>query len=223
MKDIKIILADNSYLIREGLKQIISSKKGLACVAEAEKAEDLSKLLASVKADLLIIDYASQFFCLDDIDVIRTEYPDLHILAITVPQSKSVISKALANGVLSHLLKDCGKEEILEAIRMTHKGAQFFCGKVLNMMVQDEKSVSAQAQGISCDGVKLSSREVEIIQLVAKGLSNKEIADQLFLSVHTITTHRKNIMSKLGVNNTAGLVMFAIRENLVEPNHFLFN
>ena len=75
----------------------------------------------------------------------------------------------------------------------------------------------------TCQGLNISERESEIIQLIAKGHTNKQIADQLFLSSHTITTHRKNIMAKLGVNNTAGIVMFAVKEKLVHPNKYLFS
>lgn len=83
--------------------------------------------------------------------------------------------------------------------------------------------VSLETEFISCEGVKISNRETEIISLISDGLSNKQIAEKLFLSVHTVTTHRKKIMSKLGVNNTAGLVLFAIKNNIVSPNHLLFN
>ena len=91
------------------------------------------------------------------------------------------------------------------------------------MLKDKETSDMTRTEGVSCDGIKLSAREVEIVQLVAEGMSNKEIAEKIFLSVHTVTTHRRNIMSKLGVNNTAGLVMFAIRQNLIETSKFLFN
>ena len=170
--------------------------------------------------NVLVIDYTSLYFCIEDIQIIHQKFPEVNILAITYPQNKATILKVIENGVMSHLLKDCGKEEIIEAIQNTAKGQKFFCGKILNTVLHEKNIPSSE--GVSCDGIKLSVREIEIIQLVSDGLSNKEIAERIFLSVHTVTTHRKNIMSKLGVNNTAGLVMFAIRQNLIEPNKFLF-
>jgi DNA-binding NarL/FixJ family response regulator len=187
-------------------------------VGEAEKAEDLNEKLTLYHPDVLVIDYTSLYFCIDDIQVIHQQFPEVNILAVTTPQNKIVISKAIENGVVSHLLKDCGKDEIIEAIHTTAKGEKFFCGKILDVILKEKDSTS----GVSCEGIKLSVREIEIIQNVAEGLSNKEIAERLFLSVHTVTTHRKNIMSKLGVNNTAGLMMYAIRQNLIEQNKFLF-
>lgn len=217
---IKILIADNSFLIREGFRSIITGNSEFKLVGEAEKAEELTEKLLLNHPQVLVMDYTSPYFCIDDIAVIRKEFPGVHILAITPPQSRIVVSKAMESGIVSHLLKDCGKDEIIEAIYSTAKGQKFFCGKILDTVLKEKDIVTSE--GVSCEGIKLSPREVEIIQLVSDGLSNKEIAERLFLSVHTVTTHRKNIMSKLGVNNTAGLMMFAIRQNLIEPNKFLF-
>lgn len=220
MAKIKVLIADNSYLIREGFRSIVTANADLKLVGEADKAENLAEKLLLHSPNVLVIDYSSLYFCIDDIQVIHQQFPEVNILAVTNPQSKIVISKAIENGVLSHLLKDCGKEEIIEAIYNTAKGQKFFCGKILDVILKDKETTAAEK--VSCEGIKLSAREIEIIQNVAEGLSNKEIAEKLFLSVHTVTTHRKNIMSKLGVNNTAGLMMFAIRQELIEPNKFLF-
>ncbi|HEU4719590.1 MAG TPA: response regulator transcription factor, partial [Bacteroidia bacterium] len=137
--------------------------------------------------------------------------------------SRWMLSDAMNAGLTSYLLRDCGKEEIIEALITTSKGEQFFCGKIVNDVLKTGDDISMETEIASCDGLKISGREAEIIRLVAEGLTNKEIADKLFLSTHTVTTHRKNIMAKTGVNNTAGLVLFAIRNNIITPNHFLFN
>lgn len=227
MAKVKILIADNSFLIREGFKSIIKSNADFKLAGQAEKAEDLNEKLFTYRPNVLIIDYSSIYFCIDDILVIHEQFPTVNILAVTNPQSKSTISKAIENGVVSHLLKDCGKEEIIEAIYSTSKGQKFFCGKILDVILKEKElpaslSVLTTSERVSCDGIKLSPREIEIIQNVAEGFSNKEIAERLFLSIHTVTTHRKNIMSKLGVNNTAGLMMYAIRKNILAQNKFLF-
>jgi len=227
MAKIKILIADNSYLIRQGFRSIVDEVKDFALVGEADTALVLSEKLLFTQPNVLIMDYASPYFCVDDIAVIKQQFPSVNILAITNQNSKAAISSAIRSGVVSHLLKDCGKEEIIEAIRDTAKGLQFFCGKIVDIIIKEKEastslSMTKSSAGVSCDGVKVSVREIEIIQLVADGFSNKQIADKLFLSVHTITTHRKNIMNKLGVNNTAGLLMFAIRENLIGSNKLPF-
>ncbi len=220
---IKVLIADNSFLIREGLRNVINTNADFKLVGEAEKPEELADKLSLLLPHVLVIDYASLYFCLDDISVIHHQYPQINILAITNPQNKTTIAKAFENGVVSHLLKDCGKEEIAEAIYFTSKGEKFLCGKIVDALLRENVSTAKPSSKASCDGIKLSSREIEIIKLVAEGMSNKEIAEKIFLSVHTVTTHRKNIMSKLGVNNTAGLVMYAVRQKLIDESSLLYS
>lgn len=227
MSKIKILLADNSFLIRQGLRCLFSGHKDFKIVGEAEKAEGLCEQLLLYSPDVLIIDYASSYFCLDDISVIHEQFPSIHILAITNPQSRQTLVKAMENGIVSHLLKDCGKEEIIEAVSNTAKGEKFYCGKIVDAIMKGSANVESlnsikTYESTSCEGIKLSNREIEVIRFVAEGLTNKQIADKLFLSAHTVTTHRKNIMCKLGISNTAGLVMYAVRQNLLDSNSLSF-
>jgi len=223
-KKINILVADNNFLVRLGLRSVIDEVKDFNWLGEATKAEQLNEQLSEEKTDVLILDYASSKFCVDDVQIIHEYFPKVKILAITYPQGKEMISKAIENGVTSHLLKECSKDEIIEAIYNTAKGEKFFCGKIVDVIFREE-DVSASLnmtkvdKSVSCDGVKISGREIEIITLVAQGFSNKEIAEKIFLSVHTVATHRKNIMSKLNVNNSAGLVMYAIEKNLIPSNN----
>lgn len=220
MEKIKITIADSHFLSRKGLAVLLKENNDFILLAEAMSSADLINQSKFYKPDLIIIDYTSVNYTLDSLQSIIKKYPKARILAITELQSNEIIAKGLKMGVTSHLLKDCDQDEIVEAIYKTAKGENFMCGKITNAILQ-EKSVNVSEY--SCEGMNISEREMEIITLIAEGYSNKEVADKLFLSTHTITTHRKNIMNKLGVNNTAGLVLFAVRENLVSPNHFLFS
>jgi DNA-binding NarL/FixJ family response regulator len=119
--------------------------------------------------------------------------------------------------------KDCELSEILDAVKETKKGNRFFCGQLLETIQRANIDVhDIDVDGFTCEAVILTERETEIIKLIAEGLTNIQIADLLFLSTHTINTHRKNIMGKLGVRNTAGIVMYAVKTELVHPNKFLF-
>ncbi len=220
MEKIKITIADSHFLSRKGLVMLLKENSDFILLAEALSNADLINQSKFYKPDLIIIDYTSANYSLEGVQQIVKKYPKTKILAITELQSNEIIAKGLKIGVTSHLLKDCEHDEIVEAIYKTAKGEKFMCGKITNAILQ-EKSVTVAEY--SCEGMNISEREMEIITLIAEGYSNKEVADKLFLSTHTITTHRKNIMNKLGVNNTAGLVLFAVRENLVSPNHFLFS
>jgi DNA-binding NarL/FixJ family response regulator len=219
VQKIRITIADSHFLSRKGLAVLLKENTDFVLLAEALSTSDLVNQAKFYTPDLIIIDYTSASFSLEGLTQIVKKYPSAKFLAITDVQTSGVISKALKTGITSHLLKDCEQDEIVEAIYKTAKGEQFMCGKIVNGIL-DEKQVNASEY--SCEGLNVSEREMEIIKLIAEGLSNKEVADKLFLSTHTVTTHRKNIMNKLGVNNTAGLVLFAVRENLISPNHFLF-
>jgi DNA-binding NarL/FixJ family response regulator len=219
LQKIRITIADSHFLSRKGLAVLLKENADFQLLTEALSTSDLVNQSKFYTPDLIIIDYTSANFSLEGLSQIVKKYPTVKLLAITDIQKGAVISKALNTGVTSHLLKDCDQDEIIEAIYKTAKGEQFMCGKIVNGIL-DAKP--ANISEYSCEGLNISDREMEIIKLIAEGLSNKEVADKLFLSTHTVTTHRKNIMNKLGVNNTAGLVLFAVRENLISPNHFLF-
>lgn len=227
MTKINILIADGNFLIREGLKSLIHANNDFCFIAEADNQEDLFRKVNRLTCSLLILDFTSADFSIDTIKKVATGNPTLRILAITPPQSRKNISLAITEGVNSYLLKDCDKNEIIEAIYATNNGEKFYCGKIvdeiLNAPPAPANCTTEIEKIVSCDGIRISSREVEIIQLIANGLTNKQIADKLFLSTHTITTHRKNIMNKVGVNNTAGLVLFALKENIISPNKFLFS
>ena len=134
MKKIKILIADNSYIIRKGFYSLIDPIKDFSMVGDAAKATDLSEKLLRYDPDILVIDYASHFFCIDDISIIRQYFPKVKILAITNPQSKLIISKAIEDGVVSHLFKDSTEQEIVEAIYCTAKGKKFMCGKIIDLL-----------------------------------------------------------------------------------------
>lgn len=218
MPKIKIIIADGHFLSRKGLAILLEENTDFTLLSEALSTSDLVNQSKFYHPDLIIIDYTSANFSIDTIQQIVKKYPNTYFLAITDIQSNISIAKALNFGVTSHLLKDCDHDEIVEAIYKTVKGEKFICSKIASAVLIDKTAVNEY----TCEGLNVSDREMEIIKLIAEGLSNKEVADKLFLSTHTVTTHRKNIMNKLGVNNTAGLVLFAVRENLISPNHFLF-
>lgn len=221
MEKIKIIIADSNFLSRKGLALLINECEDFKLLGESKTSSELLNMAKVHDPDLIIIDYSSANFSIDTIAHIKKKFPDAQILAITLIQNNRVVARAFDLGVVSHLLIECDQDEIMEAIYKTAKGEKFVCGRIVEAILNGTKPVDLT--NFNCDGINVSEREMEIIKLIAEGLSNKEVADKLFLSTHTVTTHRKNIMAKLGLNNTAGLVLFAVRENLVSPDHFAFS
>lgn len=219
MNSIHVIIADSSLISREGLKSILNNEIDMEVVGQADCTNDLIQKAHSTPHNVIVIDYLSPTFDIKDIRSIRAMLPETRFVSIVEFPQKVMIQEALKLGVGAHLLKDCSYDEIVDSVRSVMKNEQFFCGKVLDVL----NDVNGKSGEISCDPIQLSIREVEIIQKIAEGYTNKQIADTFFISTHTVMTHRKNIMNKLGVNNTAGLVVYAIKEQLISPNHFLFN
>ena len=224
MEKIKIVIANGSELVREGLKGLISSKKQFIIVAEVLASADLQKVLSEISVDVLMIDQTSKGFDVDDIRRCKQIAKRTRCLAITPEQSAQALLSAIRAGVSGYVKIDCSKEEILDAIVATAHGRKFFCGQILEVIRSSSLEFDILNIGeLTCDPVVLSDRELEVIKLIAEGQTNGQIADKLFLSSHTINAHRRNVMQKLGVNNTASVVMFAVKEGLVSPNKYLFS
>src|SRR5690606_4038254 len=175
------------------------------------------------KPNLLIADFISLGISINELKVLAAKYNRTKFLVITTLLAKEDLLKVMKSGITSYLLKECDKIEILEAINSTIKGEKFICGKIVSVLATSPEIVPNNSfiKSLGCDGFPVTEREIDVIRGIAEGLSNKLIADKLSLSTHTVNTHRKNIMSKLGVNNTAGIVMFAVKNQLLETNFSL--
>ena len=218
----KVILADSNELILIGLRAILNSQK-IDIVGEAKNNKELLALISNFDADVILIDYTAPGFDINIVPEIVSKKSKIGIVAITPEQSAQTLVDALRSGVKSYVKKDCDILEIIDSIKETAKGNKFFCGQILETIHSASINVDdLEFEGFTCEPVIISERENEIITLIAEGQTNQQIAEILFLSAHTINTHRKNIMAKLGVKNTAGIVMYAVKTNLVSPNKFLF-
>lgn len=220
---ISIAIADSSPVFRYGLKSILDAKPGYNVVAEIESGEDLERWLKSNKPDLIVMDCLASGFSVDTVVVCSRLSKKTRLLAITSSHSGQSIVNALRAGITSYVKKDCSMDEVLEAIEETSNGGTFFCGQILGAIQAENIDVSdLELADYTCDPVLLTEREIEVLTHISEGKTNVQIAEKLFLSSHTVNTHRKNIMQKLGVNNTASMVMYAVKSGFVSPNRFLF-
>lgn len=219
----RLILADSNDLVRVGLRTILASEKDLEIIGEAKSNQELKQQVKSFGADIVLIDYTSPGFDIDVIHTLLSSNSKLKFIAITPEQSAQTLVDALRSGVISYVKKDCDIGEIINAVQETGRGNKFFCGQILETIQRASIDVNdIDFESFSCEPIILSERELGIVVHIAEGLTNTQIAEQLFLSTHTVNTHRKNIMSKLGVKNTAGIVMYAVKTGLISPNKFLF-
>jgi DNA-binding NarL/FixJ family response regulator len=219
-----LIIADNNELIREGLRSIAQRDPELQLVAECTNRTELKEAVAKLNPQVVVIDYSSDGFTIDVIPEILRSHPNTHFVALTFMQTGLSITNAIKSGILCYVKKDCDIKEITDSIKSAARGERFFCGAILETIKQESIDInSGDYKMLTCAPVILTERELEIIALIAEGYTNVEIAEKLFLSAHTINTHRKNIMNKLGVNNTAGIVMYAVKAQLVSPNKYLYS
>jgi len=211
---IKILLADKQELAVEGLKAIINQDDEFELVAPISKDKaQLFENLIEYQPDLLVIDYDFEtLISVEELEEVKSLSPLTKTLIVSSDKNKRNILKVLNTNVESYVTKECPKYEIIDAIHATAKGQKFFCNKILDTILKGKTTKYEN----SCDPSVLSDREVEIIKLIAEGCSSLEIADKLFLSHHTINTHRKNILKKVNLKTPTELVVYAINSGLVE-------
>jgi DNA-binding NarL/FixJ family response regulator len=220
----KLIIADSNMLIRAGLNTVLSQYADIEIVGEAATDAQLRDMAKGFNPDVVLIDFAAQNFSIDVVPAIHKQNKHTRFVAITGEQSGITIVNALRAGIVSYIKKDCDIHEIVDSVRETAAGGRFFCGQILNTIRKESIDVNdLELTEFNCEAVSITERELEIITLIAEGYTNVEIAEKLFLSPHTVNTHRKNILQKLGVNNTAAIVMYAVKTQLVSPNKFLFS
>ncbi len=217
----RISIADNNELDVEGLVSICRS---INANGEVKVFERCSSLLKQATAPhVILLDFTADGYGIESISRIKTRFPRTSILAITAIQSANTILSAIRAGIKGYVKKDCSVKEIKESIYITAQGKEFYCGDILRLL--DAESIdllSIDREELDCSPILLTEREVEILRYIAAGHTNAEIADMLFLSSHTVNTHRKNILGKIGAKNTASAVIYAVKEGIVDPDRFEF-
>lgn len=217
----RVAIGDNNELDVHGLSAICRSMDGCEEVLVYDKC---TALLKASTPDIVILDYTAEGFGLESIARVRAAFPNAALLAITSIQSSSTIFSAIRSGVSGYVKKDCSIKEIKESIHYTLQGRQFYCGDILRLLDSESIDLLCLEEGdLDCSPILLTDREVEILRYIAVGHTNTEIAEILFLSSHTVNTHRKNILGKIGAKNTAGAVIYAVKEGIVDPERFQFS
>lgn len=210
---IKVLLADDHKIFRDGLRTLIE-KEGMEVVGEAENGRKTIKLAEKLMPNLIIMDVSMpDMNGIEATRKIRTALPDIRVIALSMHSDRRFVLGMLEAGASGYLLKDCAFGELANAINQVSTGNTYLSPKIADVVVKGylNKTNEAAIGG----GAILTSREREILQLIAEGLTAKEIAAHVFLSIKTIETHRRNIMQKLNLKSTADLTKYAIREGLV--------
>ena len=208
----RVVLADDHTLVRAGIRRILEAQPEFEVVAEAADGTAALEALTNHEADVLVLDLNMNVNGLEGIDVLRRckrQHPDLKVVILTMHAGREYVSRALAEGADGYLLKDSAVQDLAAAIGAVTGGGTFFSPAIQQQMAEMVRD--GHRQGLQ----GLTDREREVLTLIARGLSTKEIASSLDIGPRTVETHRANLMRKLGVKSVALLTQVAIREGIV--------
>jgi DNA-binding NarL/FixJ family response regulator len=210
----RVILADDHNLVRSGIRRILETEPGFHVVAEAADGRAAIDAIRGIDADVLVLDLKMEGA--DGIEVLKiakAERPDLKVLVLTMHAGREYVARAMHEGADAYLLKDSAAQDLVAAIHSVIAGRAYYSPAVQQLMAELLREDGKEAQGVQ----GLSEREREVLTLLARGLSSKEIGSKLDISTRTVETHRANLMRKLGVKSVALLTQVAVREGIVDP------
>ena len=215
MNPIRILLADDHTVMRRGLRALLERQSGFAVVAEAADGREAVDSAAAVSPDVAVIDIGMPN--LNGIEAARRiteKRPETAVVILSMHADESYVLRALNSGARGYLLKDSPEDDLINAIRAVHKGKAFFSPEISRMLAEDYMRQMRQ-RGVEDSYELLTPREREVLQMLGEGNSNKEVATKLNLSLHTVETHRGNVLEKLNLHSTAEMILYAVRKGIV--------
>jgi DNA-binding NarL/FixJ family response regulator len=215
VKKLRILLADDHTVVRSGLRALLERQNNFEIVAEAENGRDAVALSSSLRPDVVIMDVGMPL--LNGIEATRAllkQSPSTGVVILSMYSDESYVMRSLQVGARAYLLKDSAAADLLSAIDAVSHGRSFFSPAVSRLLAEDY--VCALRQKGAVDSYELlTKREREILQLLAEGKTNKEVAASLNISPYTVETHRGNILEKLGLHTPAELILYAVRKGII--------
>ena len=215
MKTVRILLADDHTIVRKGLRMLLESHGSFQVVAEAANGLDAVALTEAHRPDVVVMDVAMPV--LNGIEAARqicAKHTEAAIVFLSMHSDESYVLRALKSGARGYLLKDSAEQDLIHAVETVHDGKAFFSPAISKMLVEDYWRQMREHQ-VEDSYELLTARERQVLQLLAEGRSNKEVAGLLDLSLHTVETHRGNIMQKLGLHSGAEIILYAVRKGII--------
>lgn len=211
---INILIADDHQLLIDGIKAALAGISDFSITAEVYNGyQVLEKLDSGIPADVILMDInMPKLDGLSCTKMVRKKYPNVKVIALSQYDEKRFVKQMVKNGASGYLLKDSGRDILEKAIRAVSGGETYFCER-LSMRLINQELKMADTKSLF---PKLTEREIEILRLIGNEYSSQQIADKLFISFHTVESHRANLMSKAGVKNTAGLIRWATENDFLE-------
>lgn len=213
MEKIKLIIADDHTMFLQGIISLIEHESSIKIIGKAVNGIEVLNILKIQNADMVLLDISMPE--MDGIElskILKKEYPFLKIIIVSTHSNAKIISRLIRIGVNGYLLKNAEKSELLDAIYTVADGKKYFSKDVEDQYLSNNQKIEKQISNLT----ELSSREKEILVLIAHEYNTAEIAEKTFISLNTVNTHRRNLLSKLNAKNTAGLVKYAVENGLVD-------
>jgi two-component system response regulator NreC len=215
MNEIRILLADDHTVMRAGLRLLLERQTDLAVIGEAEDGRQTVELVDAKEPNVVVMDISMPK--LNGIEATRqivSKHPKTSVVILSVHADESYVMRALKAGAKAYLLKDSAEADLIRAIRAVSEGKSFFSPAVSKMLLEDYIR-QLQERGEEDSYELLTTREREILQLLAEGKSNKDVANMLNLSLYTVETHRAHILQKLGLHTIPDLILYAVRKGII--------
>lgn len=218
---IKVILTDDHQIIRDGIKALLKEEHKISVVGEASDGEELIRLLSSTPADVVLMDInMPKKDGFETTRYLKENFPGVKVLVLSMLKHESYVNRMLEAGALGYILKNAGKDELMSAIELVASGTPFISSEVaLELLKKTQGTPAVSASKVTGESGQLhkvlSKREVEVLNLIAQGFTNAEIAEKLFISKRTIETHRQNLLEKTHMKNTATLIKYAIQNGII--------
>jgi DNA-binding NarL/FixJ family response regulator len=213
---IRVVVADDQELFRRGMVMLLNAEDDIVVVGEAEDGVSAQSVVQDLQPEVLLLDVRMpRMTGLEACSEILAKNPDVGIIMLTVSDEENDLYQAVKNGASGYLLKDASTEEVARAIRVVADGQSLITPAMATKLIEEFKELSSSAR--ETPHSKLTDRELEVLRLVATGLNNREAAKQLFISENTVKNHMRNILDKLQLHSRMEAVMYAVRENLIDP------
>lgn len=214
MDKIRVVIADDHAMVREGLKQILELEKDIVVVAQASNGEEAVKLAKEHQPDVVLMDINMPGMNgLQAIKEIKTENIPTKIIVLTIHEDREYLFKTLQMGAEGYVLKDVDSAVLVEAIRSVNKGQSYIQSNMTKELIKEFNRVTINEKGRNPEN-NLTARELEVLELIAEGLINKEIARRLFISEKTVKNHVSNIFKKLNVSDRTQAAIYAFKHNI---------
>ena len=219
MKKITVLMAEDHLIVREGFRGLLKGERDIEIIGEAETGRQAVQLTKKLRPAVVVMDIAMpQLNGLEAARQIMSALPATRIIMLSAHSDDAYVEQATAAGAVGYLIKQTSSQDLCKAIREVHAGRTFFSPSIGKHLKQQYEKSTPSAGLSKKRSANLSSREVEVLQLIAEGKPNKETASELGISIKTVEKHRQHLMEKLNIHDTAGLTRFAIATGVIESS-----